>query len=302
MNTQLRFAVREDQVVHGRRSCAAQRRGVLLLVVLSMLTLFLMLGTAYLVTATRARETARAYSRLTFGGDGARVPHGQLFDTVMLRILHGVGPAPTAIGVSGSITEVRFESLLADKYGLTDRYGTALTLTGSCEGPPTITGPLVTATIALTGRTLRPGMHVRPTDLNGRLLTFASPGRPVSSHRILRARALNGATVLTTNTSAVSGTSSLPGRFQVVLDLPQSAAPLVPPGTGLVFVNGRQFAGEPTPGFRHPTGGYFVSGSAIANAARRDGLLGKPLPANEAWDGFDVHNPLLARLSPSRSF
>ena len=301
MNTQLRFAVREDQVAHSRRSCAAQRRGVLLLVVLSMLTLFLMLGTAYLVTATRARETARAYSRLTFGGDGARVPHGQLFDTVMLRILHGVGPAPTAIGVSGSITEVRFESLLADKYGLTDRYGTALTLTGSCEGPPTITGPLVTATIALTGRTLRPDMHLRPADLNGRILTFAAPGRPVSSHRILRARALNGTLLVTSNTIAVSGTSSLPGRFQVVLDLPQSATPFVSPGAGLVFVNGREFAGEPTPGFRHPTGGYFVSGSAIANAARRDGLLGKPLPANEAWDGFDAHNPLLARLAPSPS-
>lgn len=299
MNPQSLFIVREDEMAHRRRSFAVHRRGVLLLVVLSMLTLFLMLGTAYLVTATRSRETARAYSRLTFGGAGARVPHGQLFDTVMLRILHGVGSAPTAIGASGSITEVRFESLLADKYGLTDRYGTALTLTGSCEGPPAITGPLVTATIALTGRTLRPDMHVRPTDLNGRILTFAAPGRPVSSHRILRARSLNGATVLATNTSTVSGASSLPGRFQIILDLPQSATPFVPPGAGLVFVNGREFAGEPPAGFRHPTGGYFVSGSAIANAARRDGLLGRPLPSNEAWDGFDAHNPLLARLAPS---
>jgi hypothetical protein len=37
---------------------------VLLLVVLSMLTLFMMLGAAYLVVATRSRETAKSFSRL----------------------------------------------------------------------------------------------------------------------------------------------------------------------------------------------------------------------------------------------
>ncbi|NBV47419.1 MAG: hypothetical protein EBR86_17725, partial [Planctomycetia bacterium] len=45
------------------------RRGVLLLIVLSMLTLFMMLGTAYLVVATRAKETARAFSRLALQSD-----------------------------------------------------------------------------------------------------------------------------------------------------------------------------------------------------------------------------------------
>ncbi|MEI7862511.1 MAG: hypothetical protein WCJ21_07765, partial [Planctomycetota bacterium] len=95
----------------------AGRRGVLLLVVLSMLTLFLMLGVAYLVTATRARETARAYARLMTGGDDARVPHAQLLDRIMLKVLRGGGQAPTASGVTLPSGAIVFESLLADKYG-----------------------------------------------------------------------------------------------------------------------------------------------------------------------------------------
>ena len=56
------------------RSChrSSARRGVLLLVVLSMLTLFLMLGAAYLAMASRSRDIARAFSRLTADSAEAR--------------------------------------------------------------------------------------------------------------------------------------------------------------------------------------------------------------------------------------
>ena len=50
------------------RGPAAPRRGVLLLVVLSMLTLFMMLGVAYVIMASRARESSRAF----FSGDHPR--------------------------------------------------------------------------------------------------------------------------------------------------------------------------------------------------------------------------------------
>ena len=70
------------------------RRGVLLLIVLSMLTLFLMLGTAYLVVSTRSRETARAYARLAMQADDTRIPHAPLLDAAFLRLVRG--------GTSGS--------------------------------------------------------------------------------------------------------------------------------------------------------------------------------------------------------
>ena len=71
---------------HGR---GRPRRGVLLLIVLSMLTLFMMLGTAYLVVATRAKETARAFSRMALESDSRRVQPADMLDRVMLTVVAG---------------------------------------------------------------------------------------------------------------------------------------------------------------------------------------------------------------------
>jgi hypothetical protein len=225
---------------------AGGRRGVLLLVVLSMLTLFLMLGATYLVVAIRARETARAYARLTFGGDDARIPHAHLLDAVALNVIRG-GHTPTASGVLAPT--VSFESLLADRYGATTLTGTATTLSFSGIAP------VITGTIILSST-------VRPADLNGRVLTFTAPGRRPSSHRIIRARPATGtANPLTTN-------------FTIALDVPSRGSPFTLPTNGSrVIVNGREFAGVPA-----------ASGTSP--------------PSNENWDGFDFHNPYLAKPEP----
>jgi hypothetical protein len=83
-----------------------------------MLTLFMMLGAAYLVVATRSRETAKSFARLSLRSDNVRLPHSQVFDTVMLRVLRG-GASPlgrtlrfNAALPNPGITPV-FESLLA---------------------------------------------------------------------------------------------------------------------------------------------------------------------------------------------
>ena len=130
---------------------AHDRRGVLLLVVLSMLTLFLMLGTAYLVVSTRSRETARAYARLAMQSDGVSIPHAPLLDRAFLKFVRGGTdlPAPSrtinnnyipSLNLtinSGTFTdsEVKppsfptvFESLLEDKYG-SSATGTAKSVT-----------------------------------------------------------------------------------------------------------------------------------------------------------------------------
>ena len=208
----------------GARPPCAQRRGVLLLVVLSMLTLFLMLGVAYLVTATRARETARAYARLVTGGDDARVPHAQLLDRIMLKALRGGGQAPTATGATLPSGAIVFESLLADKYGYNNSSTTIGTISATASGV-SISGPIVICSITT-------GTSLAPTDLNGRVLTFVQPGRAATSHRIIRAQASSGVTNAPTTS------------FALALDKPFQAGPFTIPAAGRVIINGREFAGD----------------------------------------------------------
>jgi hypothetical protein len=218
------------------------RRGVLLLVVLSMLTLFLMLGAAYLVAATRAREAARAYARLTLGSDDARVPHAQLLDFVLLRAIRGPAIPAGMVGVA----PVSFESLLADKYGAGSISGTATNITQ--------TGPIIEITLSSTN-------NVRPTDLCGRVLTFAEPGRAATSHRIIRARAIDD-----TSPNPVPVLTNTPSfTLKLSLDTPILKGPFTKPSAGRIVVNGREFAG--------------AAGDA-----------------NESWDGFGADNPFLAQV------
>ena len=207
-----------------------RRRGVLLLVVLSMLTLFMLLGAAYLVASGRSRETARAVSRLTFGGDDMRVPNSQLIDRVLMTVVRG------PIVFPGGLTSGTFESLLAD------RYGAAVTVSGTATGFAALTAS-GTATGVLSG-TITVGTTCRPTDLSGRLLTFVEPGRPVTSHRIIRALPADGTL-----------TNSATTAFRVTVDAGWgTAAWRKPLATARVIVNGREFAGvapdnEPWDGF-----------------------------------------------------
>jgi len=146
-----------------------------------MLTLFLMLGAAYLLTTSRAWEAAKAYSRLTLGTSENRIPHARLLDDVMLQVVRGGGAVP--------------ESLLADKYGVQ-------TLTGSMSGCAAV---MVSGTPQpLIVGTLQTGSSVQPTDLVGRVLTFAAAGRAPTSHRIIRAVSTAGPS--NTATTALSVT------------------------------------------------------------------------------------------------
>ena len=75
------------------------RRGALLLLVLSMLTLFIMIGTLMLVLAIRARSTSRAFADAV-AGSGNRAAARGLLEEALMRLLRGVpppvgGPPPT---------------------------------------------------------------------------------------------------------------------------------------------------------------------------------------------------------------
>ena len=71
-----------------------RRRGALLLLVLSMLTLFLMIGTLMLVLATRARTTARAFADVISEGGLANLAARDLLDEALMVLLRGRQPSP----------------------------------------------------------------------------------------------------------------------------------------------------------------------------------------------------------------
>lgn len=237
------------------------RRGVLLLVVLSMLTLFMMLGVGYLISASRSREAARAHVRLAT--DSARIPAPRMLDAMLLKVLRG---PVTANGV-------QFESLLADKYGLPPTsaqqfaVGTAFLPT---QASGTGTGLLVvSATFAPP-----PGASPfpRPTDLVGRVFTLCEPGRRVTSHRIVHAQ----------NSTQTNLPDTL---FTLALDRP-------PGNRGFWMINR---TGSTPEQFCLSGSRFIVNGREFAGTG---GSLADP---NEPWDGFDDRNLFLAHVRPSSS-
>ena len=85
-----------------------RRAGVLLLVVLSMLTLFMLLGVTYLVMAARVRSTSKAFLKLADDQAQTAVTLTPLLKDAALQVIRGTGNARSAI---------MGHDLLADKYG-----------------------------------------------------------------------------------------------------------------------------------------------------------------------------------------
>jgi hypothetical protein len=86
-----------------------QRRGMLLLLVLSMLTLFLMMGATLLVVATRARTAARAFMNATTGVEASPVIPRAFLDESLMLLIRGSGDS--------AVTSIITDCLLKDMYG-----------------------------------------------------------------------------------------------------------------------------------------------------------------------------------------
>ncbi|BBO32191.1 hypothetical protein [Lacipirellula parvula] len=83
------------------------RRGVLLLVVLSLLVLFMMVGTAFIITAKQSEKTAKTAMKASvrLASEAAQT---QLLDEVLLQVLRDTNNPNSSL---------RFHSLLGDMYG-----------------------------------------------------------------------------------------------------------------------------------------------------------------------------------------
>jgi len=96
----------------------ASRRGMLLLLVLSMLSLFLMMGTLAIVMATRARETSIAYAAVTAGVANRAVLAKQLTTEALMMLIRGTTDAKAQTVLGGGQP---YDSLLKDMYGTSNK-------------------------------------------------------------------------------------------------------------------------------------------------------------------------------------
>ena len=144
----------------------SHRRGALLLLVLSVLTLFLMIGTLMLVLATRARTTARAFADATTAAGFEQLQSRQLLEEALMVLIRGQADG----GEPGTVAE----SLLADRYG---NQGQECTLAGFAGQ----NSPVLQATVN----------GVNGNNLIGRVISFqpapSDPAKP-AGYRIVDAQ------------------------------------------------------------------------------------------------------------------
>jgi hypothetical protein len=244
-------------------------RGVLLLIVLSMLTLFMMLGTTYMVVTTRARATARAFARASAAQGSASDAAGRRMVDDAFRIL-----ARGTTDVQCQEQSLRTgDDLLGDKYGKTFPAPNVRGRYGKVESCSALPGGLLKITL------LNNGVSLPPAAVNGRIVTLTFPGM-CRSRRILSAAGTAQATkeIIFASVSPVDGSTIRVADVQRGL-----SATSGDPNADHIVINGREFVGDPS-------------------AAPMGPLAG--IDTNEAYDGLgDVPNtpgtmtdPFLASL------
>ena len=259
---------------------SADRRGMLLLLVLTALTFFILLGAFLLISAVRARTAARAFANATQAAAVDGMQSRTLLDEALLIALRGSKDP----NVRSQITE----SILGDKYG-----------TASVSGSVTLAYnpalPLLTATGS--------GLGLGPP--HGRVLTIVPDpalGGPVS----FRTVGATGSTVFLANTPV------RPGFSPALLSTTSTTYP--------AFVNGREFSftGTPTTGTTaaEPWDAYDASNIWLAQPVVNQGQVtgfsrvsfgggGPPTVDNDndgIADGVWLNNVLPSRPSPGGTF
>jgi len=201
----------------------ADRRGALLLLVLTALTMFMMIGTLMLIIATRSRTSARAFSDAAAAVSTESLQSRALLDEALMVLLRGSkGKLPVQVT----------ESILEDRYGTDILSGSAIAVPGGTPSAVVRTlsnGPLKgqAPVLEVTLQNVKDSSGTTPNacDLNGRILTFKPDPNDgdVASYRILRT-VKNGA-----------------GFTVYVANLPASRSPVLPGKACEVLINGREY-------------------------------------------------------------
>jgi len=287
--------IAHDHCLPGVAIPRRQKNGVLLLVVLSLLTLFMLLGTTYMVVTSRARATARAFARAVESSHSAQSAAGRRFvDEAFLAVARGPSnhEDANANGVldngedqnsNNLLDPIGFpagEDLLGDKFGFASRstsQSNRLVLNGKLTAPSALSG--------VAGQAMQPmlvfvpvkaPLSVGPEQLTGRVITFTLPDLTWST-RILRAQGTGGQTT----TGFVISLAPVAGCRGVTFSDLNAAVTRAAATTSADFiVNTREFVGDP-------------------NATAASGVI---KDTNEPYDGFDTANPFLAQIVQSPAY
>ncbi|QDU93039.1 hypothetical protein [Lignipirellula cremea] len=265
-----------------------QKRGIVLLVVLSLLALFMVLVTTFLIGATLYYDGAVSRAKVDRIGDS---PQTNL-DRAMYQVLRGP---------SGSNSSLIGHSLLEDLYG-NDGGGFLVASTMQTAAPSNVIGngqfwiiPL--ARVSATSAVI-PDI---PNVFAGRVATLLDgPNRNVSF------RVLGSAPV------AFTGTASVPAGPWILVERPQSdvASSALPQMNDRIIINGAPFNGSGA-GWRLGTGNVdrvtTLSDSSNAPIALMPhyatyfsgaGRLANDGGADESYDAADYQNMWLAMIPP----
>lgn len=209
------------------------RPGVLLLVVLSTLTLFLMLGATYLAVARRARMASKAFAENVTAASTAGAAERQLVDEAFLAVVRGTRFDITA-GTPEECLELG-DDLLGDKYGHDSAIrGRANDVSG---GPGLLT-------LSASGLTPTPSSAA---ELNGRVITLMMPGVSVSTRILQATQTSGGMNFVIPAGPTVAGLSLSNGSI--------SAAISASSGLNIV-INGREFSGATGVDTNEPYDGF----------------------------------------------
>ncbi len=181
-----------------------RRRGIILLMVVSLLALFLLMGITYALVASSYEQTARTAARIGAQGDLPQDESRAALDAVI------AGP------VSTEITPLSGHSLLEDMYGNDSVTGQVFGATAEVvvsSGPPVWKIVVATNTLARTPASASNNGNFRwnlDNYFSGRVLTFLRPDFDYPSCRILAHSVTNiaggpGAAVHTLYVTAPSG-------------------------------------------------------------------------------------------------
>lgn len=199
------------------------RRGVLLIIVLLILTLFMLLGTTYVIVATRAKKTADSFSESTLSRSPAVQVARNVTDYASLALLRGGTAPPLSASEEEVVQKFLDNSLLADKYG---DYNTNLKL----ERADNISGcnPFFQLTLKESL-----GTEIYPSDYTGRIATIEDSEEAGNCFRIVAVYDFDN-----------SDPTIKPKMIVVQANPSETFTPsTVKSGWNLV-INGREFAGE----------------------------------------------------------
>lgn len=249
----------------------AGRRGVLLLVVLSVLTLFLMLGATYLAVATRARKASRAFADNVVAATNARATEARLLDEVFLTVARG-----TTLSLASGTALANGDDLLGDKYGTESLVGLTGSATVFQSGSAFIQLSASGALRPAAGSTTS-GSNV--SDLVGRVVTLNLPGLAAST------RIVSATGSITSPTLVISAGPTPAGSVISVSKINAGVAAVSGTSATTLVINGREFDGtstnEPYDGFdsRNP-----LLTRVIGNTSGPPTVSAAPLTGTTALD------------------